>query len=127
MENKKAGKLVLVVEDEPTIANVLSQVLTFAGFNALQARDGEEALVKVREQKPDIIILDIALPKVDGWEVCRRLKADPETSPIPIVIYSTLSQRKDVEKGKILGASRYISKEKDALEVLEAIKNLLGP
>ena len=122
---KEKVKTVLVVEDEQTIANVLSQVLTFGGYRTVQAQDGAEALQQVEIHAPDAIVLDIVIPRMDGWEVCRCLKSNPKTRHIPIVIYTTLAQKKDIERGKELGANRYINKEKDPLEVLEAVKSLV--
>lgn len=121
----KKNKLVLIVDDDPAWSSMLGQAIQFIGYNTLSAKDGEEALHRVHESPPDIIILDIMMPKMDGWEVCRRLKADPVTHNIPVLVYSTLSDKKDCEKGTRLGVSGYIGKEKDISEVLAVVKTHL--
>lgn len=120
------SKSVLVVEDEQSLANLLCQILTFSGFKTTLAVNGEEALKQVKVRIPDAIVLDIVMPKLDGWGVCERLKSDPSTRDIPIVVYTTLSERKDLQKGKDFGVSCYITKEKDATDVVQALKKLLG-
>lgn len=120
-----SAKLVLVVEDEPAIAQMLCQVLRFSGFRFERAGDGEEALARVAACRPDLIILDISMPKMDGWEVCRRLKSDPATQGIPIIIYSTQAQKKDREKGAALGADHFIGKDQDVTVVAAEVKRLI--
>lgn len=125
-EKKQKSLKVMVVEDEASLAAILCQSLKYAGYEIIQAMDGEEALAKVESNLPDIIILDIMMPKVDGWEVCRRLKSSESCKDIPIVMYSTLSQRKDRDKGVELGVAQYISKDRDFMEVIKAIRNIVG-
>lgn len=119
-------KLVLVVEDEPDIARPLCDILEFYNYETAHAADGEKALVFVKERRPDLIVLDIMMPKMDGWEVCRRLKGDPETRDIPVVIYTALSQSKDIEKARALGADNYITKDKDIRQVVQSIRRFFG-
>ena len=119
-------KIVLVVEDEEAIAQMLEQALVFAGYTIIRAENGEEALEKVLANKPHLIVLDIGLPVVDGWEVCRRLKENPETKSIPIVVYSTFVQNEYREKINAMGANDYISKDEGVMEVLKSVKNIVG-
>ena len=127
MEPKKnENKSILIVEDEPAIADVLIQLFRFGGFEVLRAADGEQALAVVATTLPTLIILDISMPKMDGWEVCKRLKADARTKDIPVLIYSTKASREDREHGRALGALQHISKEEESpLTVLKAVQGIL--
>src|SRR5262245_61086265 len=90
-----ASVRVLLVDYEPSILQMLSHYLEFSGYNVITAKDGEEALQKVRKEKPDIIFLDIRMPKMDGWEVCRRIKEDPTTCGVPVVFLTAYDQLQD--------------------------------
>jgi len=101
----------LVVDDEPDILRVVTKIMQSRGHTVETARDGEEALEAVADSRPDLIILDINLPKLDGFEVCRRLKTDERTRHIPIVMmtaaYTTVD---DAELGTGIGADEYVVK-----------------
>lgn len=118
-------KKILVVDDEEYLVILLKDNLEFEGFTVMEAYNGEEALDKTYERQPDLIILDIGMPKLDGWEVCRRLKSDSRTRNIPIVILSALTQNEDIEKGKRLGAIRYFKKPCDPIYIVNAVKEIL--
>lgn len=101
---------ILIVDDSPTNLELLLDYLQNAGFNILIAQDGETAILKVEEARPDVILLDIIMPGIDGFETCRRLKANPLTQSIPIIFMTALSQTSVVVKGFELGAVDYITK-----------------
>ena len=124
---KQKRKIILVAEDEQVIATALYQVLEYAGYELLKATNGEEALRQIETQQPDVVILDIVMPKMDGWEVCKRLKTNPSTQSIPVLIYTTLCDRKDMEKGEKLGADKFVGKDKTPVEVLAALQSLIKP
>ncbi|MBE9127213.1 MULTISPECIES: diguanylate cyclase domain-containing protein [unclassified Coleofasciculus] len=109
VEESEKGTL-LIVDDNPTNLEVLFDFLTDAGFKVLIARDGESALEKVNYAHPDVILLDVIMPGIDGFETCRRLKANPSTHDIPIIFMTALSQTAVVVKGFELGAVDYITK-----------------
>ena len=88
------------------------------------AADGKEALVKIAELKPDLVILDIMMPKMDGLEVCRRLRADPELAGIPVILLSARAQDMDIREGLEIGASAYLTKPFDPVELLEVVGRL---
>ena len=111
-------KTILLVEDEPLLANLLKQRLEKDGMTVLLGRDGEEALNILRDHKPDLIILDIILPKVSGFELMEKLKNDPSFQKAPIVVVSNLGQESDIEKGQTLGAVGYFVKAKVSIEEL---------
>ena len=101
---------ILIVDDSPTNLEVLFDFLTDAGFKVLMARDGESAIEKVNYDCPDVILLDIIMPGIDGFETCRRLKANESTQAIPVIFMTALSQTSVVVKGFQLGAVDYIIK-----------------
>src|SRR3989344_1064188 len=100
-------KNILVVEDDKFLRELISQKLLKEGYAALEAVDGEDGIKKIKEEKPDLILLDLILPGIDGFEVLTKMKEDPELSKIPVIILSNLGQKEDVERGLKLGASDY--------------------
>ncbi len=114
--------VLLIVDDTPANLGVLSDFLDEAGFEVLVARDGESAIQKVQYAKPDIILLDVMMPGIDGFETCHRLKADPSTEDIPIIFMTALSDTVDKVKGLNLGAVDYITKPFQQEEVLARVK-----
>ena len=111
-------KNILLVEDEKLLANLLKQRLEKENFSVFLARDGEEALKILKTQKPNLILLDIILPKISGFELMETLKNDPTYNQAPIVIISNLGQDTDVEKGQLLGAIGYFVKAQVSIEDL---------
>ncbi|MDO8557468.1 MAG: response regulator [Candidatus Jorgensenbacteria bacterium] len=119
-------KNVLLVEDEPLLGNLLKQRLEREGINVVLKRDGEEALATLREFKPDLILLDIILPKISGFEVLEQLKIDPQFERAPVIIVSNLGQDSDIAKGQSLGAVQYFVKARLSIEdLVEQAKLLL--
>ena len=117
--------LVLVVEDEPAQGEVLAYNLSAEGFRVVLATDGEEALLLVAEQQPDLMVLDWMLPKVSGIEVCRRLKMRAETRGLPILMLSARSEEVDRIRGLETGADDYVSKPYSVAELLARVRALL--
>ncbi len=118
---------VLIVEDEPHIVLSLEFLLRREGYETASAADGEEGLALVRSLKPDVVLLDIMMPKRNGYEVCQAIKADPELRGIPVIMVSAKAQEVAVLKGLELGAAAYIAKPFGNAEVLEAIRAALEP
>jgi two-component system, OmpR family, alkaline phosphatase synthesis response regulator PhoP len=116
---------VLVVDDEPDLIRILQFGLQSINFHVETASDGQEALKKAREMKPDIILLDLMLPKLDGYKVCRLLKFDERYKNIPIIILSARTQEGDQLLAMEMGANRFITKPYDFGEVLGHIEALL--
>jgi len=117
---------ILVVDDEEHIVMILKDSLEFSGFQVVTAYNGLEALEKVAEEKPDLVVLDIGMPKLDGWEVCRRLKSDEKTKHIPVIILTAYAQTSDQRKGAQLGADRFVTKPCDLTCLVEEINSLLA-
>lgn len=118
-------KRVLVVDDEGGIVESLKVRLEAAGYEVLTAGDGQAALDKVRAEQPDLIILDILMPKIDGYEVCRLLKFDKRYKDIPIIMLTAKTQDSDKETGMEVGADEYMGKPFDSQVLLRKIKELL--
>jgi DNA-binding response OmpR family regulator len=120
------GKRVLVVDDDRVIQQLLEVNLELEGYEvAGTASDGREALDKIAKLKPDLVILDIMMPKMDGMAVCRHLKADPETAKIPVILLSARAQDMDIRDGLDIGANAYLTKPFDPVELLDVVGRLL--
>jgi DNA-binding response OmpR family regulator len=120
-----AAPRVLIIEDEPNIVLSLEFLLQREGYETAVATDGEEGLALVRRLHPDVVLLDVMMPKRNGYEVCRAIKADPELEKIPVVMVSARGQEVEVLKGLELGASAYVTKPFGNAEILEAIRGVL--
>jgi DNA-binding response OmpR family regulator len=117
--------LVLIADDDADILLLVRAVLERSGHEVVGASDGAEALASVRARKPDLVVLDIAMPEVDGLEVLRRLRADPTTSELPVVLLSARAQEADVVRGFAIGASAYLKKPFSPRELSEHVAELL--
>lgn len=117
--------LVLVVEDEGAQREVLRYNLEAEGFGVAMAENGDEALLLVAEEQPDLIVLDWMLPNVSGIEICRRLKADPATRPIPIIMLSARSEEVDRVRGLETGADDYVVKPYSVVELMARLRTQL--
>lgn len=122
---KPESVTILMVDDNPANIKLLADMLTSRGYNVEQASNGLDALALARAKEPDIILLDIFMPEVDGYEVCRRLKADEETNRIPVIFISALTDVDNIVRGFDVGGSDYITKPFKFKEVLARIANLL--
>ena len=122
---QKVGGKVLVVDDYPANVKLLEVNLQAAGYETAAAYDGEEALQKVESERPDLILLDVMLPKVDGFEVCRRLRANEATAVIPIIMITALKDTEDRIRGLDAGADDFLSKPFDRGELLARVRGLL--
>ncbi len=127
-EEKKGGeKIILVVEDDKFLRELLVRKLELEGYVTSVAIDGQEALKKIDKEPPQLILLDLVLPGLDGFEVLKKIKADSATSKIPVLILSNLGQKEEVEKGLNLGADDYLIKAHfTPEEIIAKIKKLLG-
>jgi DNA-binding response OmpR family regulator len=122
MDNKK----VLVVDDDPYILMSLEFLMQKNGFRVMVARNGSEALSLIASQVPDLILLDIMMPDVDGYSICRQVKSNPEWKHIQVVFLSAKTREADIQKGLDLGASLYVVKPFSTRDLMKKIKLLLG-
>ncbi|MBU0693665.1 MAG: response regulator [Candidatus Omnitrophica bacterium] len=118
-------KRILLVDDEPNIVKLVAARLKANGYEVISAYDGQEALETARRVKPDLIILDLMLPKMSGYKVCGLLKGDSRFAKIPIIIFTARAQEEDVKLGGELGAEAYVTKPFDSKMLLSKIKELL--
>ncbi len=125
-QGSSAKQKVLVIEDDKFLRELILQKLTKEGYETSEAIDGEEGIKKIKEEKPHLILLDLILPGIDGFEVLSRMRDDSAVSSIPVIILSNLGQKEDVEKGLKLGAADYLIKAHFTPgEIIEKIKNIL--
>lgn len=118
-------KRILVVDDEAELVKAIEIRLKAADYEVLAAYDGQEALDKARKEKPDLIVLDLMLPKMDGYKVCGLLKADTRYSKIPVIMFTAKAQEGDMRLGKEVGAEAYITKPFEHQVLLSKIQELL--
>ncbi|MCL4370272.1 MAG: response regulator [Chloroflexi bacterium] len=113
---------ILVVDDEPGIVDIAKANLEGHGFIVVEAYDGEDALRKVKEEKPDLVVLDILMPEMDGWDVLERIEADPELSGIPVIMLTARVSDEDVLRGLERGAVEYMTKPFYPEDLVAAVK-----
>ncbi len=119
-------KTILLIEDDPFLVEIYSTKLKEAGFSVIVAGEGEEGLKKMKEKTPDLLLLDIVLPSLNGWEILRDIKRNDKLSNLKVVILSNLGEKEEVEKGLRLGAVRYLVKAHyTPSEVVEEIRKIL--
>lgn len=120
------GKTILWVEDDKFLSDIISRKLSAAWCYLIHAGNGEGAMMALRDKTPDIVLLDILLPGIDGYEVLKSIKGSERTKNIPVILLSNLGQKSDVEKGKELGAARFLIKATVTLdEIVEEIQTVL--
>ncbi|MDO8636466.1 MAG: response regulator [Dehalococcoidia bacterium] len=122
----KIKTILLADDEEPVRALVAATIRDDSRYKILEAKDGMEALEIARKEKPDIILLDIMMPKMDGFEVCRQLKADPRTSGIFIIMLTALAQNTDKGKAKEVGANGYFAKPFSPTALIKKLEEVLG-
>jgi len=119
-------KKVLIVDDEEKVRRLIETTLSIGDFQIFQAKDGEEALKIAQEEKPALILLDIMMPGIDGFEVCKRLKSNSETKSSCVIMLTAKGQKQDIEKGYAVGADDYFVKPFSPMELLNKVEKVLG-
>lgn len=117
---------ILVVDDEPFICRSLTFVLRKDNYRVFEARNGEEALAMIREQRPDLVFLDVMMPKINGFEVTERVRSDPDLAGIKIILLTAKGQESDREVGKTAGANDYMTKPFSPTKILDRARAILG-
>lgn len=119
-------KKILIIEDDKFLRELISQKILKEGYEIAEAVDGESGLNSAKSEKPELILLDLILPGIDGFEVLARIKSDPEISQIPVIILSNLGQKDDIEKGLKMGAIDFLIKAHfTPAEIIEKIKSVM--
>ena len=119
-------KKILIADDKPEVVELVRVTLEREDYEIVDASNGKEALRKARVEKPDLVLLDIVMPKMDGFEVCRKLKKDPEIKDIPILMLTAKGQEVDKKRGREVGATDYITKPFSPSALLIKIEEILA-
>jgi CheY-like chemotaxis protein len=117
---------VLVVDDDDVIRQLITVNLELEGFEVMTAVDGLDCLAKVKDIAPDVVTLDIMMPKLDGWETATRLREDPDTAKLKVVLLSARAQEADLERGDRIGVDAYLTKPFDPDELIAVVRRLAG-
>ena len=119
-------KKILLVDDSGTTLMMEKMILNKGPYDLVTAKDGEEGVAMALQENPDLILLDIVMPKMDGFEACRRLRAEEATKETPIIMVTTRGEVENVEHGYELGCTDYVTKPINSLELMTKVKNYLG-
>jgi len=125
--SEQASPRILVVDDDPVILRLLQVNFRLEGYDVLSASRGDEALRVAKEEHPDVIVLDVMMPGIDGYEVCRRLKEDPDTAAPPVIFLSARAQDADRERGYALGVVAYVTKPFDPGQLVDVVRRAMSP
>ena len=120
------SKRILVVDDQEDLRGVLHDLLIGSGYTVIEVADGEAGVAKAKSDRPDLILMDIQMPVIDGYEATRRIKVDPDLNPIPIVAVSSFAMKGDEEKARAAGCDHYVTKPYSPMQLLRLIRGLLG-
>jgi len=120
------SKRILVVDDQEDLRGVLRDLLIGSGYTVIEAADGETGVAKAKSDRPDLILMDIQMPVIDGYEATRLIKGDPNLKPIPIVAVSSFAMKGDEEKARAAGCDHYVTKPYSPMQLLRLIRGLLG-
>jgi len=120
------GERILVVEDQEDLRGVLRDLLTGSGYVVLEAPDGQSGIATAKSDRPDLILMDIQMPVLDGYEATRQIKADPGVKATPIIAVSSFAMKGDEEKARAAGCDHYITKPYSPMQLLRVIRGYLG-
>jgi len=120
------SKRILVIEDDPASLRLMQYILEHKGYEVLTAVNGLDGLKKARSEEPDLVILDVMLPGMDGFDICYHLRAEPQTAKLPILMLSAKAREVDRDTGLKVGADYYITKPVDPAEIISSIETLLA-
>jgi len=125
--NHMSKAIILITEDDPLMSRMYQKIFTFEGYEVVMAGNGEEGLEKTRSTKPTMILLDVMMPVMNGLEMLEKLKADPDTKKIPVIMLTNLAGQQDAETALSRGAVKYIIKsEHDPKEIADMVKEVLS-
>ena len=120
------SKRILIVEDQEDLRGVLRDLLTGSGYMVLEAPDGQAAIATAKSDRPDLILMDIQMPVLDGYEATRQIKADPALTATPIIAVSSFAMKGDEEKARAAGCDHYITKPYSPMQLLRVIRGYFG-
>jgi two-component system, cell cycle response regulator DivK len=120
------SKRILIVEDQEDLRGVLRDLLSGSGYAVVEAADGQDGVSKAKSERPDLILMDIQLPVIDGYEATRQIKLDPMLARTPIIAVSSFAMKGDEEKARAAGCDHYVTKPYSPLQLLRTIRGILG-
>jgi two-component system, cell cycle response regulator DivK len=120
------SKRILIVEDQEDLRGVLRDLLSGSGYAVVEAADGQDGVSKAKSERPDLILMDIQLPVIDGYEATRQIKVDPMLAKTPIIAVSSFAMKGDEEKARAAGCDHYVTKPYSPLQLLRTIRSILG-
>lgn len=126
MPGRRKKQTVLVAEDDPIVARAIQACLDRTGYNIIQASDGREALNMIGEHRPDLVVLDVMMPEMHGWDVLERMRQDTSFDRTPVIILSALGQDYNIEESERRGANRHLTKPFDPDQLRDAVTELLA-
>ncbi len=119
-------KKILIVDDSSTVLLMEKMILSTGPYEVVSARDGQEGVEKAQSERPDLILMDVIMPRMDGFEACRRIRAGETTRDIPVIMVSTRGEMQSIERGYESGCSDYVTKPIDRIELLAKVRSCLG-
>lgn len=119
-------KKILAVDDDKFIVMVIRVNLEFEGYEVVEAYDGVQALEMIESEKPDLVVLDIMMPEMNGWDVLSRIRENPETEDLPVIMLTALAQDRDIEEATLRGADVYLTKPFEPEELILTVKRMLA-
>ena len=119
-------KRILVVEDQEDLRDVLRTLLTGSGYAVIEASDGESGVAMAKSERPDLILMDIQMPVLDGYDATRQIKAEPDLTSTPLIAVSSFAMKGDEEKARAAGCDVYVTKPYSPLQLLRIVRDLLG-
>lgn len=125
-ENRGMGKSVLLIEDEPNIIEAISFILSRDGWEVSTHANGQTALARIMEKRPDVVILDVMLPGASGYDILRSLRSEPGMQDLPVLMLTARGQSRDREMAEKVGASQFMTKPFSNADVLDAVRSLVG-
>jgi two-component system cell cycle response regulator DivK len=120
------SKRILIIDDQEDLRGVLRDLLSGSGYAVVEAADGRDGVAKAKSERPDLILMDIQLPLVDGYEATRQIKADPTLAKTPVIAVSSFAMKGDEEKARAAGCDHYVTKPYSPLQLLRTIQGYLG-
>ncbi|MHB8718781.1 MAG: response regulator [Candidatus Dormibacteria bacterium] len=120
------SRRVLVVDDDPRLLHIVGMYLGIEGYEVAMAENAEQGLAEMARQRPDLCIFDIMMPGIDGIEACRRIRSDPETADLPVLLFSALSGDQDVERARLAGANHLITKPFNLVGLGQVVKSFFA-
>ncbi len=123
--SQERKKRILIADDEEPVVRIVTVNLELEGYEVIPAYDGAEAWEKIKSEKPDLAILDIMMPEMDGWEVLEKIRSDPELKDMPVIMLTALAQAPDISRSWEMGAESHLTKPFDPLELITLVRRLL--